>query len=572
MTPFGLNPLGDIAAQIATLPPDERRRVIFPVLAWQRLAPFASWATWGSAGSGPGDLQTEAVRLALDELASIPDGYGADTLDRVRTAPKDVRERMLRGAAYRLSVAVDALGTKVLDAMGRRTALDTATVFTFTFGTACQDNGAGMMLAADAVFAGWLPTLATADEEFNADLRVYAAKVEAAAVERWRAFTTGASDAKQLDMFPDPRIALWGLWVQSPNNHGWTEIGASKLLRNVARYVVRAAVPGWRDELVQIERAQHMQPGLPAPLFAATLQTQGARVGAVFQAQGKDFRALDMGDRTAVHVDVGALPEGVARSLAGGGAFPWSVAHYRVLSLVVNELRRAIDTGETWTGPTVRPVVRIPRGKALATALGMAADGPSGRQADEAVSVVSSLRFQGPDGPLALFTLEGTGIARAPGRAGAWDVTIGRALLPLEVAKMPKNQPDWRRLVPYPDELPDPGWVGNRRRYGDATRAALALPLLWRTAAGAEHGKRWSEQPGVVLTRSAWNEHADGLDMARALDAWGAEGWIEVAGGLVVPGPKLPRLRAMLDGAAEGARKQHRQAAKVKRRISNTGG
>lgn len=535
------------------MPRLDHRLIRFPALAWNLLAPFASWgtATWGVDRFGPpGALQTMAVRLALDELASNADELGADVLDRVRCAPEDVRERMSRGQAYNLTVCLDQL-IQVLDADLKDQQADRP---------ATVESPGGPMLRADAAFAAWLPRLATADEDFNAALRSYAGDVEAAAAERWRTFTAGSSDAEQLDMFPDPRVALWTLWVQVPEQPGWAEISAPKIVRNVARWVVRAAIPGWRDELVQIERAKRLQ---FLPLLVHDRLTSAARYPVVVHDHGAEIEGrIRWLPRPGVDV-----PADLLERWRGAGRATHSLAAWKVLDLVLRRIRELGPTTDHGSVPTT-PRLLIPAGVKLAEELRLATNGVGVRAVNEAVMTWATATL---DLGSVIDTVWHAAIVKAArGRPAGWIITPGEPLLPGYVFRLPERD---RALVPWPDVLPPVDWIDTAQQ-SRALEAGMALPALWRRAVG-RNPDGWLERPGVLL-EPHWREIGAGVPMMPALEAWKAANWLVIDGDLVAPGPALPGVQQGLDeaadlikGKADDARNDARRKRIVKRRLSD---
>ena len=244
-----------------------------------------------------------------------------------------------------------------------------------------------------------------------------------------------------------------------------------------------------------------------------------------------------------------------------------------VLDLLLRAYQDALIRGTCTDWSRAVPRLRLPRGKALAEALGMPSKGSAGKDADAALWAWSAVELRSPPGTLRRLVHRPEGVSCAPGRTGAWLVTPGELLHPTRLlAEMGElgrrdglafaDRP-WRRLLPWPDELAPDDWTSNSNQRGDAAFVGLGLVLTWTEGAGREHGARWLEAPGVALNDPGWAElvdraSAEGLNAqrSRALDSWQEAGWVAVEGDLVSPGPQLPRLTRVLNEAAEGAKKK----------------
>jgi hypothetical protein len=203
-----------------------------------------------------------------------------------------------------------------------------------------------------------------------------------------------------------------------------------------------------------------------------------------------------------------------------------------------------------------RPALRLPTYRQLAVELGFADKGSSADALRDAAHAIAALSIETPTGgSLRYWMLEHE--PHAPGRLGAVIVTPGEVLWPTFASRQPKNAPDWRRVVPYPDVDAPTAWTAAARQHADAVRLGLLAAVAWRSAAGREHGARWLERPGLAnpvreLERRA-NQYGIGLDVTAAIKAWEGTGWAHVEAGQLVPGEALPRLSAALVGSAEGA-------------------
>jgi len=83
-------------------------------------------------------------------------------------------------------------------------------------------------------------------------------------------------------------------------------------------------------------------------------------------------------------------------------------------------------------------------------------------------------------------------------------------------------------------------------------RLGMGIVLRMRRTAGRRNGRAWQDSPGIGLAdlRDLPAELSSPLDLDRALAAWTDDGWLAETDGRILPGPRNPRLRAALDGAA----------------------
>jgi hypothetical protein len=217
-----------------------------------------------------------------------------------------------------------------------------------------------------------------------------------------------------------------------------------------------------------------------------------------------------------------ALPVKVVREVLAAGL---SAAAWKALDLLI---RRAWEAG--WPASFT-----VPAGTILATTLRM---GGKSCAADGAVADLEAL---------GLFRAERLEPAR--GQPSRWRIskpTAGAGLWPAFQSGA---------VVPWPDALPPT--PPRRRDTAAAYRAGFGLLLRWREAAGKGHGTIWAARRGLLLAGEVWREVGEGLDLEATRAAWTEAGWIATDRGLDLPGPALPRVAAMLEGAAERARGRH---------------
>lgn len=368
-------------------------------------------------------------------------------------------------------------------------------------------------------------------------------------IERERDREAALADQLPIPGFP-PRPALpgWIVAVDVPGlGAGW---GVSAAALNLALAV------WWAEVRPTLGRSGPRALALPYDLHRAAVGASSSPLrkiedGVELVTGGLSWRPDPATGR--------GLPVGVLEHWLLKGRAVFSVADWRVLHLVLQRLALWVDEDRNRKrGPgelAVTPKIRIPRGAKLAEAVGMSSGGRGATEVDNAVLMLASL-VSGL-GPIKGRIWMAEEVKQAPGRAGAWIVTPGEVLLPSYVHTLPEG---CQRLSPWPDVLPPVDWI-DRARGAPALEAGLALPVLWREAAGLGHGRRWQDRAGVVLAPH-WQEHGRGLDLADALNAWQLDGWVSVDGDLVVPGPKLPQLRRFLDESAEGAKERVKNAVR----------
>lgn len=367
-------------------------------------------------------------------------------------------------------------------------------------------------------------------------------------IERERDREAALADQLPIPGFPPPpALPGWIVAVDVPGlGAGW---GVSAAALNLALAV------WWAEVRPTLEAERPWSAALPYQLHRATVGASGSPLqrleSGVALPSGLSWKPDSATGR--------GLPVGVLETWLVKGRAVFTVAHWRVLDLVLQRLAQWVDSErnrERRPGElAVTPKIRIPRGKTLAEAVGMSTGGRGGTEVDEAVLMWASLVAE--LGPIEGRIWMAEEVKQAPGRPGAWILTPGEVLLPSYVHKLPEGE---RRLVPWPDVLPPVDWIDRSRR-APALEAGLALPMLWREAAGLDHGRSWQDRAGVVLAPH-WQEHGRDLDLADALNAWQRHGWVSVDGDLVAPGPKLPTLRRFLDESAEGAKKRAQAGAR----------
>lgn len=302
-----------------------------------------------------------------------------------------------------------------------------------------------------------------------------------------------------------------------------------------------------------IERAERHRPALPAAAHQQILAFHNARGAREHTREGQRIATWTQADGAEVSV---RLDPGLDAATIGdllGGRIRFGVAHIRVLDLILRKLGdRLADGGMPVDGV---PRLEIPKGKKLAEALKLGRSGQAGADADAALDFFARVELIDGRGNIARLWGPPEARSNAPGRAAAWLVTPGELIRPTMVQRQPTHMPDWRQLVPWPDELPDDGWLNPRQRV-DLHLLVMATALRWRKAAGAGHGVPWAERPGFELTDRAIAELGHGLEWKLTARTLADAGWWAITGRLITPGERLPRLRDDLDRAAEGARKK----------------
>ena len=301
------------------------------------------------------------------------------------------------------------------------------------------------------------------------------------------------------------------------------------------------------------ERAERHRPALPAAAHQQILAFHNARGAREHTREGQRIATWTQADGAEVSV---RLDPGLDAATIGdllGGRIRFGVAHIRVLDLILRKLGdRLADGGMPVDGV---PRLEIPKGKKLAEALKLGTSGQAGADADAALDFFARVELIDGRGNIARLWGPPEARSNAPGRAAAWLVTPGELIRPTMVQRQPTHMPDWRQLVPWPDELPDDGWLNPRQRV-DLHLLVMATALRWRKAAGAGHGVPWAERPGFELTDRAIAELGHGLEWKLTARTLADAGWWTITGRLITPGERLPRLRDDLDRAAEGARKK----------------
>lgn len=362
---------------------------------------------------------------------------------------------------------------------------------------------------------------------------------------------------------PEVRPAPGRLWILWTDDHPEND-RAPRWLVNLARAV-------WPRVRGRLERDRQHFSGMPLPLFRAKIALSGARVGRSWTEDGEVRAKLDGLDDLDVQLSADAV---LGRGRGGGVALSEDdakllldrnlsllnrVTGWRLLDLVMRtldaETRAHPDAPSSWT-----PKLVLPGGRALAEALGMARNGANGTDADDLVRALAAFGIKDSNGGLQRIILSPERIAHAPGRPAQWLVTPGEVIRPTFVRRQARHVPEWRRLVPWADEMPPDDFTSRPADAAAAVRLGIGTTILWRDAAGAGNGATWLDRDrSVCLDRATFAElaarsHASMIDRTAAFQAWEREGWATVKGDLVQPGPALPRLVRALDDAAENAR------------------
>ena len=277
--------------------------------------------------------------------------------------------------------------------------------------------------------------------------------------------------------------------------------------------------------------------------------------GVVLRPERRGAEPLEVGpweDDPAPLATAQAVEAALGRDVLRLGTYAYLVLHHVAL-----KLHERMGAGDVpWDAV---PVLELATGKRLAEEVGAGTSGRLGREVEEALHLLSALEVRGGRGSRVRLWHYPERRGHGGGRAAAWLVTPGELLKPTYTTKQ-QGGSDSRRLVYLPDVMPDRDVV-DRSQAALVARLALALALGWRKAAGRQHGRLWLERPGLELGGAEWGDVGAGLERAKVLHGLEATGWLTVCGDLLLPGERLPKMRAALDGWA-------RRRARGKRRFS----
>jgi hypothetical protein len=323
--------------------------------------------------------------------------------------------------------------------------------------------------------------------------------------------------------------ALWRLWFDPDR---WPV--PVKFARDLALAL-------WLDEVgpAWARGRRHLR-ALPVPGLQGVLDLAGSR-----RVGERAYRPARIGAPVMeVGLDDGtpAATAEAVRAALGRDTLEIGVYGYLVFYHIVMRLNERMKAGHVpWD--TV-PKLEIATGKRLAVDVGAGDGGRVAHEVEAVLHLLSAVEMRDGRGNVTRLWHAPERRAHGGGRSAAWIVTPGELLRPTFTATQPKRS-EWRRLVYLPDEMPDRSIV-DRSQGAHVARLGLALPMLWKDAAGREDGARWLARPGVKLDDAAWAEIGGGLDRRRVLDGLEDTGWLETSGETVAPGAKLPQLRATL--------------------------
>lgn len=394
----------------------------------------------------------------------------------------------------------------------------------------------GPILAWDAVAANWLETRLGAREA--------AREMRALARERW------SSHERERDLWTpghEPTVAgLWHLWQRGAEG--------------VPRIVIWVCEAVWQRDREAIGRrgsAEHAT----STRFATQLALFGKRSTPRRETHlGETFDAYPMPGGATWLVsrdDVASAPvvsDGAARAIS---SMEIGLAELRLVHYVTTCIHEALRSGRPWTDAQR---IQIPRGRALAKALGMGDDGRAAERANEAVIALARVNIRDRRGHVVGLWGRPDEEAPSPGRPGSFYLSLRELLLPWQLRKIP----GYSVLAPMCDTLPPDEWSPARSRENVA-RLGFSMTAAWRTQAGRRHGREWLERPGLLLTDSVWAEVGHGLDRERTVHELAESGWWEYSDRLLIPGKKLTKMAAGLNRSAEMAKENSKKKKTGKR-------